>query len=118
MAEIGERHSAVRSEHAAAQVRDAAVPTLIKYEYLTPIVWTAVADWGVTLTLRFLCEPRRRRRVTNDIWEAVLDAFAGADDIDFAYPTTRFYDNRREGKSGARAGARSPGRIEENLPEG
>ena len=101
LAEIAERHSAIGSEHAEAQVREATQTFLIQYQHLSPIVWTAVADIGVTLTLRYLCEPRRRRSTANDIWESILDAFAGADDIDFAYPTTRYYDNRREGKSGA-----------------
>lgn len=88
-------------EQAAAQVERAAGKFLVHYEHLTPIVWTAVADHGVTLTARYLCQPRRRRSVSSELWEAVLDAFAVADDIDFAYPTTRFYDNRAEGKSGA-----------------
>jgi hypothetical protein len=34
-----------------------------------------------------------------------LEAFAGTDDIDFAYPTQRFYDNVAEGKPGASAEA-------------
>jgi len=32
-----------------------------------------------------------------------LDAFVACEDIDFAYPTTRFYNNVAEGKPGARA---------------
>ena len=119
LAEIAERHSAIQSEHAAAQVRSATQTFLIQYQHLTPIVWTAVADIGVTLTLRYLCAPRRRRSTANDIWESILDAFAGADDIDFAYPTTRYYDNRREGKSGAggsAAAGSSAERATERLP--
>jgi len=49
-----------------------------------------------------VCRPRRRRATAAQIWEEVLDAFAQREDIDFAYPTTRFYDNRGEGKSEAR----------------
>jgi len=101
LTEIVNQHSAIPSDTAAAQVRDAARTYLIRYHHLTPIVWTAVVDVGVTLTMRYLCEPRRRRSVGNDIWESVLTAFAAADDIDFAYPTQRFYDNQREGKPGA-----------------
>ena len=101
LTEIVNQHSAIPSDAAAAQVRDAARTYLIRYHHLTPIVWTAVADIGVTLTMRYLCEPRRRRSVGNDIWESVLTVFAAADDIDFAYPTQRFYDNQREGKPGA-----------------
>jgi len=55
-------------------------------------------DIGVTLTLRYLCEPRRRRSTANDIWESILDAFSDAQGVEFAYPTTRYYDNRLEGK--------------------
>jgi hypothetical protein len=62
-----------------------------------------VADIGVTLTLRFLTNPRRRRSAEQLIWEDILDAFAARDDIDFAYPTQRFYDNVVEGKPAARA---------------
>jgi hypothetical protein len=38
------------------------------------------------------------------MWEGILREFARCDDIDFAYPTQRFYDNVREGKPQARAG--------------
>ena len=54
------------------------------------------------LTIRYLCEPRRRRGTEQEIWEDILDAFAKHDDIDFAYPTQRFYDNSAEGKPGTR----------------
>ncbi len=101
--EIGERHTAVKTEHAKREIRRAAKKYLIFFEYLTPIVWTSVADIGVTLTLRYLCEPRKRRSSAGTIWEDILAAFGECDDVDFAYPTQRFYDNAREGKPGARA---------------
>jgi hypothetical protein len=63
-------------------------------------VYTSVADSGVVLTLRYLCEPRKRRGTEQAVWEDILRALAAADDIDFAYPTQRFYDNRGEGKPG------------------
>jgi len=101
--EIGDRHTAVRTEQAKQEIRQAAKKYLIFFEYLTPIVWTSVADHGVTLTLRYLCEPRKRRSSAGTIWEDILLAFKDCDDVDFAYPTQRFYDNAREGKPGARA---------------
>lgn len=70
---------------------------------LTPTVFTSVEESGVLLTLRYLCEPRRRRESTQEIWETILERFGGFDDIDFAYPTTRYYHNAAEGKPGARA---------------
>lgn len=100
LTEIAERHTAIRSEQAQQEVRRAASRYLIRYEYLTPIVWTSVADIGVTLTLRYLTDPRRRRGAANAIWEDILDAFWEADDLDFAYPTVRYYDNVVEGKPG------------------
>jgi small-conductance mechanosensitive channel len=103
LSEIADRHAALTSDEAAEQIRRAASKYLIRYEHLTPIVWTAVADIGVTLTMRFLVEPRRRRSTEQAIWEDILDAFAASDAVDFAYPTQRFYDNVVEGKPGARA---------------
>jgi small-conductance mechanosensitive channel len=69
----------------------------------TPVVWTSVADAGVRLTMRYLCKPRERRSSASAIWEAMLEAFAAAPDVDMAYPTTRYYDNVVEGKPGTRA---------------
>jgi len=69
-----------------------------------PIVYTSVEASGVLLTARFPVRPRQRRGTVQSVWEAILEAFAGRDDIDFAYPTTRFYDNAAEGKPGTRKG--------------
>jgi small-conductance mechanosensitive channel len=103
LTEIIWRHNVIESEHAQSEVRRAASRFMIKYEHLTPIVWTSVADIGVTLTIRYLTDPRRRRSTENAIWEDVLEAFWSVDDIDFAYPTTRYYDNAGEGKPGRSA---------------
>jgi small-conductance mechanosensitive channel len=103
LAEIANEHAEHLSAAAEERIRDVSRRFLIFYSNLTPIVYTSVADHGVTLTVRSLCEPRTRRGTTENIWEAILDAFARADNIDFAYPTQRFYDNRIEGKP--RAGA-------------
>lgn len=90
-----------------AQVRkriDAAAESLhIKFPKLTPVVWTSVVDSGVRLTMRYLCTPRARRSSSHAIWEAVLDAFHELPSVDFAYPTTRRFDNMSEGKPEARA---------------
>ena len=90
------------------QLRDASRKFLIYYKNLTPIVYTTVATSGVVLTLRYLCKVRERRGSRDRIWREILEAFAKCDDVDFAYNTTRFYDNTTEGKSGARAGSPTP----------
>lgn len=106
--EIAMRSAAVGSEEAAAQVRQAAQKFMIFFQNLTPIVWTSVAAHGVTLTVRYLCEPRRRRSSAGEIWEAILDTFAEHDDIDLAYPTQRFFNNVAEGSAALRGGSRGP----------
>lgn len=66
---------------------------------LNPEVFTSVEASGILLTMRHLCEPRNRRDSSQKIWEAILDEFAGHQDIDFAYPTQRYYDHVLEGKN-------------------
>jgi hypothetical protein len=64
---------------------------MIFYSVLTPTVYTSVEESGILLTIRHLCEPRRRRTRTEAMWEDILEHFAAEDDIDFAYPTRRFF---------------------------
>jgi len=100
--EIAQKHGASLSGSAAHKLREAAKKFMIFYSKLTPKVYTTVKDSGVMLTIRYLCDPRKRRGSEQDIWEEILDAFAAHDDIDFAYPTQRFYHNAGEGKPGTR----------------
>jgi small-conductance mechanosensitive channel len=79
------------SEGAQEQISRAAEKYLISYDALTPTIYTTVKDSGVLLTVRYLVNPRQRRLTEQQIWEATLDAFAKVDDIELAYPTTRFY---------------------------
>jgi small-conductance mechanosensitive channel len=103
LADIAQRHAEHLSKAAETKLKEAAKKFMIVYTHLTPVVYTKVADCGVLLTVRYLCEPRRRRSAEQDIWEDILVEFAHHDDIDYAYPTTRYYDNVIEGKPGARA---------------
>lgn len=101
--EISVKHGDEPSGLAGEQIKRAASTRLIIINKLTPIVYTSVKDSGVMLTIRYLCNPRRRRGSEQNIWEDVLRAFGARDDIDFAYPTQRFYQNQIEGKPGAKA---------------
>ena len=87
-------------EQAREEVKKAEKSYLIQYRYLTPIVYTSVKDSGINLSIRYLSDPRKRRSISQAIWESTLDRFAEHDDIDFAYPTIRYYDNPKEGKPG------------------
>ena len=79
------------SDGAQEQIRSAANKYMIFYGALTPIVYTTVKDSGVMLTIRYLVNPRQRRSSEQKIWESILDAFDRDENIDLAYPTTRFY---------------------------
>lgn len=98
--DIVDRHGAHLSEAAMESVRRAGRKAMIHYQALTPKVWTSVADSGVLLTIRYLCEPRQRRSSAERVWEEILRAFGKCDDIDFAYPTMRRFINPDEGKPG------------------
>ncbi len=108
---IGKERCAHVTETAAAAIREAARSQMILYSKFDPRVWTSVVDSGVLLTLRYLCDPRQRRNSAELIWEDILDAFGGIDDIDFAYPTVRRYINPVEGKPGV--GGPVPGAVSE-----
>jgi len=103
--EIAQRHGTALNESAARKLREAAKKFMIFYSKLTPVVYTTVKDCGVMLTIRYLCDPRQRRGTEQAIWEEILNAFTAHDDIDFAYPTQRFYRNDAEGKPGTRPDA-------------
>lgn len=100
------------SDDAERTIRRAARDYFIFYSKLTPTVYTSVVGEGVQLTMRYLVAPRRVRGSEQDVWETILDRFAERDDIDLAYPTTRFYRNDLEGKP--RAGGPPAGAVSGN----
>ena len=89
--EIADAQDVSKNGEVAKEFEAATRKFLLRYNKLTPIVYTNVLDSGVLLTIRYLCKPRQRRGTTQAIWEAVLRAFAKHPNIDLAYPTTRFY---------------------------
>lgn len=96
--DIVDNHASHLSESAMASIREAAQKTMIMYSTLTPKVWTKIDDCGVLLTIRYLCEPRKRRITEEILWENILHEINESDDIDFGYPTIRRYINSEEGK--------------------
>ena len=95
-------HSIVRdhaenlSADAEKRIIEASKKYMIFYQYLTPIVYTSVKDSGILLTMRYICDARKRRNSEHEIWEDVLNAFARQDEIEFAYPTQRFFNRNIE----------------------
>lgn len=87
-------------EQAREEVKKAEKSYLIRYQYLTPIVYTGVKDSGINLTIRYLINPRMSRSISQKLWETILERIEEHDNIDFAYPTIRYYNNPTEGKPG------------------
>jgi small-conductance mechanosensitive channel len=79
------------------QIKEATKKYLITYVQLTPIVYTSVLDSGVLLTIRYLCDVHKRRDSEHVIWEDILKEFGKTKDVEFAYPTTRFFNQHLEG---------------------
>ncbi|MTI22847.1 mechanosensitive ion channel [Fulvivirga sp. RKSG066] len=101
--EIVGRHCAHFTKEAEGKLLEASKKFMIYYRTLDPIVYTAVKDSGVLLSMRYLCVPNKRRVTEDAIWKDVLKKFSQCNDIDFAYPTQRIYYNYKEGKPDARA---------------
>ncbi|MGK5095248.1 mechanosensitive ion channel domain-containing protein [Deltaproteobacteria bacterium TL4] len=63
---------------------------MIKYHYLTPMVYVkphTMKPVGILLTLRYLCEPRMRRDSESRMWEAILDEFSRHEDLMISFET-------------------------------
>ncbi|MEM6450502.1 MAG: mechanosensitive ion channel domain-containing protein [Cyanobacteria bacterium P01_D01_bin.105] len=84
-------HAEHLSGSAEEHLRRAAGKYMISYSKLTPTVYTTVRESGILLTMRYLCEPRRRRGSEQVLWENVLREFAKNPSISLAYPTLRYY---------------------------
>jgi len=95
---IADEHSQKVSANAKAKIKEASKQYMIYYNMLTPIIYTSIVASGVLLTMRLLVEPHKRRNCEHAIWEDILKEFAKHKDIDYAYPTQRFYNHLAESK--------------------
>jgi small-conductance mechanosensitive channel len=86
---IVKQHSEHLTTAAQKRIKEVSKKYMILYSTLTPTVYTSVKESGVLITLRYLCEPRKRRGSEQEIWENILREFSKHSDVDFAYPTER-----------------------------
>lgn len=105
--DIANQYSVHPSSEAQREIKNAAGKYMITNQNIDPVVYTTVKDSGVNFILRYFCRNDQRRLTETKIWEDVLAAFAQHKDIDFAYPTQRFYNNAMEGKEEARIDLRT-----------
>ncbi|MFH1038340.1 MAG: mechanosensitive ion channel domain-containing protein [PVC group bacterium] len=99
--EIAAQHARHLSAEARQQIEEAQQRLLIIYPALTPVIYTSVEASGIQLTIRYICAPSPRRDTEDAIWLDILREFARHPDIDFAYPTQRWYDYVREKSTGS-----------------
>jgi small-conductance mechanosensitive channel len=61
---IADQHDADVNPETIEKAKKISEDYLIFYEHLTPIVYTSLEENGVTLSVRYICEPRQRRTST------------------------------------------------------
>lgn len=62
---------------------------LISFHHLTPIVYLSNADYGLKLTGRYLCDPRKRRSTEARVLGELFPRLAEVEEVKIAYPTFR-----------------------------
>ena len=90
LGEIIGRHTSGLLADAEHELKEASKMYLIHYQYLTPIVYVDIVENGIRLSVRYLCDPHRRRGTEAAVWEDILHNFSRHSDIKWAYPTQRF----------------------------
>ena len=96
---ISKKHTANISKVAAKNFKQVSRLYMVYQPDFEPQVYTKVEDSGILLTIRYLCNPRKRRITSQYIWEDILNEFDKDVNLEFAYPTTRFFDAKSENKS-------------------
>ena len=85
--EFANESAAIVEKQARSQIKQLSAEFLIHYSVMTPFVYVSVATDGVKLTLRYLCEVRKRRGSSHALNVSILAAFDDRNDIEFAFRT-------------------------------
>ena len=95
LSNIANKHALHITKAAAKKFKETSKLFMMYQPNFEPEVYTKVEDSGVKLTIRYLCNPRKRRVSIQAIWEDVMPEFE-KQGISFAYPTVRYYDDLNE----------------------
>ena len=96
--DLSMQHTPHVSKAAAKKFQEVSRLFMMHQPNFDPEIYTSIEDSGVKLTIRYLCNPRKRRASSQAIWEGVLNAFAEEKNIEFAYPTIRYYEQPNQPK--------------------
>ena len=94
---LARESSDIVEKQAADELRRLSREYLIYYSQLSPFVYVRIVDNGVRLTLRFLCEVRKRRGLEHAISLRLLEEFKTHGGIDLAYPMLGVRTENRPG---------------------
>ena len=94
--DLSTQHTSQVSKAAAKKFQEVSKLFMMHQPNFKPKVYTKIEDSGILLTVRYLCNPRKRRASSQAIWEGALEAFSTEDNIKFAYPTIRYYNEKNE----------------------
>jgi len=85
MQEYAEESAAILEQQARAEIQEISKEFLIHYSILTPFVYVKIDRDGVMLTLRYLCEARKRRGSEHALTVMILQAFSKHPQIELAH---------------------------------
>lgn len=86
MMSLAEESASIVEMQARNEIRKMSREYLIYYNILTPFVYVRIDNNGVRLTLRYLCEVRKRRGTAHALTMGILLALRDHPDIELAYP--------------------------------
>jgi small-conductance mechanosensitive channel len=89
--EFAEETASIVANQVREQIHRLSSEFLIHYSVMTPFVYVRMKENGVKLTLRYLCEVRKRRGSSHAMYISILEAFQEHDRIEFAYPSLSIY---------------------------
>lgn len=86
MESLARESTAIIGRQVAEEIRQMSREFLVHYSILTPFVYVRIVENGIRLTLRYLCEVRKRRGTEHALTVSILEAFRQHGDIELAYP--------------------------------
>jgi small-conductance mechanosensitive channel len=87
MMKYAEESAAIVEKQARDEIQQISREFLIHYSILTPLVYVRIVPDGVQLTLRYLCEARKRRGSEHALNLLILDDFRAHPEIELAHRT-------------------------------
>ncbi len=89
MESLARESTAIIERQVAKEIRQMSREFLVHYSILTPFVYVRIVENGIRLTLRYLCEVRKRRSTEHALMVSILEAFRQHGGIEFAYPAVQ-----------------------------